>query len=625
MSELPGVTGQSPRAYENAIRHCDLILKGGIVSGVVYPSAICALAREYRFRNLGGTSSGAMAAAAAAAAEYGRQRGAGQHFARLADIPAELAARQPDGRSRLFHFFQPAPGVRRLFNVFLASALSGSPWRAFLALLANFWPAALLGAAPGLLLGLLCLAPSPLGLLLGGLIALLLTLLGAILGAAIAALRSLRALHANFYGACTGGAEAGASGPALTEWLATILNELAGGLPPATPLTFGHLWGLHEPAPALPSPELPEERRINLELMTTCLTQGRPIRIAYEHDELSQQFCYRPAELARFFPPEVMDWMRRNPRRPPTPREKRHGMYPLPAMADLPVVVAVRLSLSYPFLLSALPLYGVDYHRASGTLTPKLNLFSDGGICSNFPIHFFDQPLPRWPTFAINLRSPHPNQPLSEDESQNVWMPRRNRDGRVREWQPIAAASPQLALVSFFHQILQTGTSWRDNAYLVAPGYVDRVSHIFLADREGGLNLDMDAPTIARLARRGAAAAQLLLDRYAGPPVEGVELSWDNHRWVRYRGLMEFVQLLLARIGEQYDETHFDPRTYRDLVLRAGRSRPTSYRFSARQRNAAKRGAVRLAMLHAQWRDDAVDFASGGPRPGPELRITPKI
>jgi hypothetical protein len=30
-------------------------------------------------------------------------------------------------------------------------------------------------------------------------------------------------------------------------------------------------------------------------------------------------------------------------------------------------------------------------------------------------------------------------------------------------------------------------------------------------------------------------------------------------------------------------------------------------------------------MLHAQWRDDAVDFASGGPRPGPELRITPKI
>jgi len=46
---------------------CDIILKGGITSGIVYPSAISTLARHYRLRSIGGTSAGAIAAAAAAA------------------------------------------------------------------------------------------------------------------------------------------------------------------------------------------------------------------------------------------------------------------------------------------------------------------------------------------------------------------------------------------------------------------------------------------------------------------------------------------------------------------------------------------------------------------------------
>jgi predicted acylesterase/phospholipase RssA len=49
-------------------RFCDLVMKGGITSGIVYPPAIAKLAREYRFKNIGGTSAGAIAAAVAAAA-----------------------------------------------------------------------------------------------------------------------------------------------------------------------------------------------------------------------------------------------------------------------------------------------------------------------------------------------------------------------------------------------------------------------------------------------------------------------------------------------------------------------------------------------------------------------------
>ena len=55
------------------LKECDLVMKGGVTSGVVYPYAISRLAESYRFRNLGGTSAGAIAAAFAAAAEYRRQ------------------------------------------------------------------------------------------------------------------------------------------------------------------------------------------------------------------------------------------------------------------------------------------------------------------------------------------------------------------------------------------------------------------------------------------------------------------------------------------------------------------------------------------------------------------------
>ena len=51
---------------------CDIVMKGGITSGVVYPLAVVELAKTYRFRNIGGTSTGAIAAAATAAAELGR-------------------------------------------------------------------------------------------------------------------------------------------------------------------------------------------------------------------------------------------------------------------------------------------------------------------------------------------------------------------------------------------------------------------------------------------------------------------------------------------------------------------------------------------------------------------------
>ena len=53
---------------DKELEYCDVVMKGGITSGIVYPNAVLALAERYKFKNIGGTSVGAIAAAACAAA-----------------------------------------------------------------------------------------------------------------------------------------------------------------------------------------------------------------------------------------------------------------------------------------------------------------------------------------------------------------------------------------------------------------------------------------------------------------------------------------------------------------------------------------------------------------------------
>src|SRR3954468_4705357 len=106
---------------ETAIRYCDLVMKGGLTSGIVYPNAVLALAREFRFKNIGGTSAGAIAAAASAAAALGdRRKQAGQAadpggtagFEGLKIIAGKLAS-----QGFIFSLFQPASGARRAYRL----------------------------------------------------------------------------------------------------------------------------------------------------------------------------------------------------------------------------------------------------------------------------------------------------------------------------------------------------------------------------------------------------------------------------------------------------------------------------------------------------------------------------
>jgi predicted acylesterase/phospholipase RssA len=577
----------------------DVVMKGGITSGVVYPLAVCELAKEYAFRNVGGSSAGGIAAAFAAAAETARASGG---FNRLAELPAELGG-------RLSSLFQPAAGTRGLFEVFRAatSRRSGAvpkPLR-LIGVLVRRQP------VPALLAAVLtaALAAAPLMLAgarpdAGSLWPLVpLVAVAALLGALVGTSRSaLRELPRNGHGLCIG--SRGAATPReplpFTDWMSERLATVAGC--PGEVLTFGDLWGpdavrrywkarpddaeRREAALAAADPQ------VRLEMMTTNLTQARPVRLPFVQDI----YLYCEQELARWFPPAVMTALAvGEPAVDPVQGPwlcPEHGtpLRKLPHPPDLPVVVAVRMTLSFPLLISAVPLWVIDFTAVDPA--PVHCRFSDGGISSNFPIHFFDTLLPSRPTFAISL-GPYP--PGREHE--DVYYA-----GRVGA---PPRTTPTETVGQFAGALLNTLQNWSDNGQSGLPGYRDRIVEVRHSAAEGGLNLDMDETTILDLAVRGRDAATELRLRFDFP----------RHRVLRYRTAMAELQEAVTAMAARYDAPLADGAPgYRAVArsLGAGAMRRTDLLLAFVGRQPGRAGTVRRL---------PPDFTRRRPRPDPDLRI----
>ena len=272
-------------------------------------------------------------------------------------------------------------------------------------------------------------------------------------------------------------------------------------------------------------------------------------------------------EFYQLFPPKVVEWMKNHAGPKPRNVKADHRFFRLPAPADLPILLGARMSLSFPFLLSAVPLYAPTYKKGEKAKLRKC-WFSDGGITSNFPIHFFDGPLPSRPTFGINLvpasvdvmekavpggglEAGRSQASAKSDPWQNVWMPTTNSSGvqDVARFNDIKHGS----VVDFFMMLFDTARNWGDTELMAMPGYRDRIVHVSLAENEGGLNLNMPAETIAAIGDRGECAGELLAARFAPKPgidpktKKFVRLTWDNHRWVRYRSMMAAIEDLARR------------------------------------------------------------------------------
>ena len=156
-------------------------------------------------------------------------------------------------------------------------------------------------------------------------------------------------------------------------------------------------------------------------------------------------------------------------------------------------------------------------------------------MTSNFPIHFFDAPLPGRPTFGINL-VPDTVETTEIDETDDrlervsglgtkgspsghaegegwdkVWMPSNNSTGISSA----ARFNKFDGLVGFFGALFDTARNWGDTELMAMPGYRDRVVHVKLAEDEGGFNLSMPPKIIEALGER---AGKLLADRFAPTP-----------------------------------------------------------------------------------------------------------
>jgi predicted acylesterase/phospholipase RssA len=586
-------------------------MKGGITSGVVYPLAAVELSKRYQFKNVGGTSAGAIAAAATAAAEHGRSTGQGTGFAELETLPAWLGA-------NLTELFQPSKPTRPLFRILLGTSAANTPAGKLLgalrAALAGFPLPALLGAIPGLALGLVAATSGSGFLLVWGIVCgIVLAVAGLALGLGLAVIRRVTvAVPANYFGLMTGHAdEPQGEIPPLTTWLTDLFDRLA-GKEGEEALTFGDLWGASDPRSA---------RDINLEMMSTCLTNGRPYRLPFS----THEFWFDPGELRDFFPAAVVDQMIRHAR--PDARSERFApLLPLPEPASLPVVVATRMSLSFPLLISAVPLHAVDYSLPlpERARRPEPCWFSDGGITSNFPVHFFDSPVPRWPTFAINLRDYPRDRTPSPDQTENIWMPGDNSSQGTGHWTVWGTRSSLGQLIAFGGTILKTMQNWVDNNQSDVPGYRDRVVHIFHTHREGGMNLKMPPEAIAHLSQRGEAAGALLSRRFAVPPEDPSAIGWDNQRWIRYRSFMHVLEQTLEKLEQGYVGQEPGDRSIEDLSRRAHEQPPGYHWVSRDQCEFALAGSAALAALIQKWRTSGHSYAPGAPTPAPELRVMPR-
>jgi Patatin-like phospholipase len=674
----PTKTPDPLREEPPADQFCDLVLNGGVASGVVYPWALLELARHYRFKNIGGNSVGAMAATVAAAAEYGRCNGVADCFEPLRRFPIKLAE-EKNGKTQMLRLFQPSRSVRRLFEVFLAVVrwrtpvadgtdaepappntrppkkreLSGWGLVAQVLGLYGVWFAL---AALSVLAGVATyFAARTAGLFAVALLALL--ALGWVVGLALLIgaygfYCDLRALADNDYGLCRGRSQATGE-DALVEWLHRGIQLSAGRQREDPPLTFADLWAAPRFGQAGPAPLLgglqPPDPGINLQMFASNVTQGRPIRLPLS--DANTRLYYHPDDWEKIFPGYVMRALeqasrpyapvsRSDPRLDSPPNAEQGALMArlreLPS-GGMPIVVAARLSLCFPLLFTSVPVYAVDYEAPQKDRHLRRCLLSDGGLCTNFPIHLFDAAHPRWPTFALLL-----DNRLQKYDGQALWLPDKHLEGRGDNWQRSVPGAENDGrqrslldrLLGFAGGMLLTIKDWNDRSAGRLPHVRNRIVRLALQNGEGQLNLAMRSQTILRMAHEyGTDAGKALVKAFA-PDKDGAKPAWREHVYIRSmielralrRHLKGYTESVQSRGGtlplhELLAEATGEP----PLRVSDDRPDPTAAILTTAQFDALAQAVQAVHALEAELSACEGHFGSYRPVVEPELRLRPPL
>jgi Patatin-like phospholipase len=528
---------------------CDVVMKGGVTSGVVYPFTICHIASKFVIRSIGGTSVGAIAAALTAAAEF-RRRGndePGAGYQRLSGLPKflgtpgtlralfsaddetapyldaalTLVALDPNGK--------PLPSSKktlRALSIMLRSSLAWLIGAAAVSIVADPLTWILVYRSrdfPTWIDGLFAFFELGVTLAVTVLVGLFRLKLWLQKCVALTGERDFGWAHGHRPSADA------AETPPLVDWLHREIQTSAGTIDAIEgiqdrPLTFGDLLsrGLpgQEPIPG------DTDLGVNLRMNTTCLTLNRPFTLPFDPGE-KMVFYFTIDDFTQFFPDDVVAYLEKTCA---THLQHRH-LRVFPSEWTLPVVVAARMSMSFPVLFSAVRLYAEDSEGK-----PQPMWFSDGGLTTNMPIHFFDCPLPRWPTFAIDLLGSDPQKPHHKAPYQSagdVFIESDVEPGVIETWDRLGTS-----MFAFAGAVIETARTWQDRLLGHTPGYSDRTVGIRLHDNEGGLNLTMPKSVIDALTTRGNAAGEAIVKRFTLPST-----GWQAQRWTRFRNTMKMLSI----------------------------------------------------------------------------------
>lgn len=567
------------------MERCDLVLKGGVVSGVVYPRAIYKLSKKYRFESIGGTSIGAIGAVLTAAAEFGRNAGGFEKIEKLTDELSET----------LLDKFQPTPQYRNLFRLGISFADLGAV-RTGLRVPLYLPLSAFVAALPGFAIIALAAMLGDVGFAALGVF---LAFTGVYIGPLINIVYQFRnALPKSDFGICPGTTQPGCNSPAITDWLADKIDCLADyrdtcewpdgfnsgdGDSYCMPLTVGEL----------------DDKGIHVKIVTTDITTRRPY--AFPMQETIHYF--RKSEFLELFPARIVAHMCANSR----PVEEEYianpngDYYYLCKPMDLPIVVLARLSFSVPFLFTAVPLYRCDRTlKTEHQNYPAKCYFSDGGISSSFPVHFFDQFLPDTPTFGITFDR------LDERRATEEAMDP-NGDPKARSHLPFEISSDLdlptnkiSGVLDFVGALLASAKDWQDTLQSVLTGYRERIVVVGLNEDEGGFKFNMCPSKIRRLGEYGAGAADRIIE----------EFRIDEHRWRRYLMEMRAFEEAVFEFARNYKSEPGDTG-WNDIALRYepedDRNMPPDVR------NRTFKRAQEIAALGAAWEKADTTVYAGAP------------
>jgi hypothetical protein len=222
----------------------------------------------------------------------------------------------------------------------------------------------------------------------------------------------------------------------------------------------------------------------------------------------------------------------------------------------------------------------------------------------------FDGPLPRWPTFAINLVYPG----RSDGQESEVFLPEHNNQGWQPRYRKIAGGLGLKSVASFLMAIVETMRNWRDLMQARAPGYRDRIVHVPLTPNEGGLNLDMPQRVLDGIASKGSKAGELLRTRF----------KFENHWWIRWRTLASATERYTVAFSHAAAPPPDPACASPYATATTGQPKAPSFPFTKAQQSEAQERFAKMLTDGAAWGvPGAVSLTKKAPKPLPQLRIVP--